>query len=261
MVRLSTVLTSLCVLVQVPVHAQTVERSSFFQLESGDHIEDGGVLRVQSGRFARSEAFEVVRRADGGRVVTSVITAGDNSYRVEGRWEYDANEQAVMAQGQGTYAGVPANIELSAEPPMAEIFVQSGDVTRTLPATCKPDCLLDMAPSAVAMFSMTRQHTMPLGELQTYRWLGQGLVMDQVLLEGRAEMRLLGTQAIEGTQVSQYHFVEHLTDAQTGEKRSFAFNLWVADDHRPLAFGMTSGTLGVRDGYEAVPVEMPPVFD
>lgn len=241
--------------------SQGVERSSFFALEAGDRIEDAVVLSVQSGRFARSEAFEVVRLADGGRVVTSVITAGDNSYRVEGRWEYDANEQAVRADGKATYGDMPASIALEARAPTATIAVESGDVTRSLPASCNPDCLLDMAPSAVAMFSMTRQHNKPLGEIQTYRWLGQGLIMDQVLLEGKADMRLLATKAVAGVDVSHYHFTEYLTDAQTGEKRSFAFNLWVDAEHRPLAFGMTSGTLGVRDGYDSVPVEMPPVFE
>lgn len=254
-------LASLFTFISMSGNAQDMERSSFFQLDEGDQIEDAGVLRVMSGRFARSEAFEVVRRADGGRIVTSVITAGDGSYRVEGRWEYDSAEQAVRADGKGTYLGIPATVEISATPPMAKVTVQSGDVTRTLPANCDPDCLLDMAPSAVAMFSMTRQHKMPVGDVQTYRWRGQGLITDQVLLEGHADMRLLGTETVAGTNVSQYHFVEHLTDAQSGEQRSFAFNLWVDDDHRPLAFGMTSGTLGVRDGYESVPVNMPPAFD
>lgn len=256
-----TVVAGFLVLVPTLALSQDVERSSFFALEAGDRIEDAGVLTVQSGRFARSEAFEVVRRADGGRAVTSVITAGDGSYKVEGRWVYDADEVAVQADGIGTYGGVPATIALAAMPPAAKISVQSGDVTRSLPASCDPDCLLDMAPSAVAMFSMTRQHTKPVGEIQTYRWLGQGLIMDQVLLEGTADMRLLKTQAVGQTQVSQYHFVEHLTDAQTGEKRSFGFNLWVDAEHRPLAFGMVSGTLGVRTGYESIPVEMPAVFD
>lgn len=259
--RYITALLTFIVLTPTLGQSQEVERSSFFRLGAGDRIEDAGVLRVQSGRFARSEAFEVVRRADGGRVVTSVITAGDNSYRVEGRWEYDANEQAVRADGQASYGSVPATVELIASAPNATISVESGDVERTLPASCDPDCLLDMAPSAVAMFSMTRQHTKPAGEIQTYRWLGQGLIMDQVLLEGTADMRLLKTENVDGTEVSHYHFTEYLTDAQTGEKRSFDFNLWVDSEHRPLAFGMTSGTLGVRDGYDSVPVAMPPVFD
>lgn len=257
----ATVIAGFLILVPTLALSQQVERSSLFALEAGDRIEDAGVLTVQSGRLARSEAFEVVRRADGGRVVTSVITADDGSYKVEGRWVYNADEVAVRADGIGSYNGVSATIELVANPPVAKISAESGDVTRSLPATCDPDCLLDMAPSAVAMFSMTRQHTKPVGEIQTYRWLGQGLAVDQVLLEGAADMRLLKTQAVGQLRVSQYHFVEHLTDAQTGEKRSFGFNLWVDAEHKPLAFGMISGTLGVRVGYESVPVEMPAVFD
>ncbi len=238
----------------------SVERSSFFTLNEGDRIEDSGVIAVESGRFARSEAFEVVRHAEGGRTITSIITGADGSYRVEGRWSYDATEHAIGADGKASYNGVPASINIVATPPTAAITVRAGAVERTIPAPCDPDCLIDMAPSALPMFTMTRRYDASVGGEQTFRWIGQGLAADQVLLEGVAKIRLLDRQTVGDVDVSHFIFVETLTDAKTGAVTSFAFNLWVDADHRPLAFGMTSGTLGVRKGFEAVPAAMPAQF-
>ena len=238
----------------------SVERSSFFTLNEGDRIEDSGVIAVASGRFARTEAFEVVRHADGGRTLTSIITGADGSYRVEGRWSYDADEHAISADGKASYSGAPATINIVATPPTASIAVSAGAVERKIPAPCDPDCLIDMAPSALPMFTMTRRYDQAQGGAQSFRWIGQGLVFDQVLLEGIAEIRLLDRQTVGDVDVSHFIFVETLTDAKTGDVTSFAFNLWVDADHRPLAFGMTSGTLGVREGYEAVPAAMPAQF-
>jgi hypothetical protein len=62
--------------------SNAVERSSLFAMAAGDTIIDSGMMVVATGRGARSEAFEVVRRKDGGRTMTSVIRGKDNAYRV-----------------------------------------------------------------------------------------------------------------------------------------------------------------------------------
>lgn len=237
-----------------------VERSSLFELAPGEAIEDSGVINVSGGRFGRREAFEIVRRTDGGRTITSVITGENDAYRVEGRWTYDAEDHATGAVGAASYDGEPASIRITAEPPLATISVSSGSVDRSLPAPCDPDCLVDMAPSVLPMFTMTRVMTAAGLDRQTFRWIGQGLISDQVLLEGVAELKLLGRGQVGDVSVLQYRFVEKLTDAETGQQRSFAFNLWADTEQRPLAFGMASGTLGVREGFEAVPRELPGQF-
>ncbi len=238
-----------------------VERSALFTLTAGDRVEDAGVFRVASGRFARTEAFEVVRRADGGRTLTSVIRGQGDTYRVEGRWEYDAQENALRSEGLGSYPTGPVKVSITAAPPEATIRVSLESEERALTASCEPDCLIDMAPSAVAMFAMTRRHSGKPGETQTFRWIGQALTVDQVLLEGEADIKLLRTAAMDGIQVRQFTFVEALKNAVTGEISSFAFNLWVDAAHRPLAFATEGGTQGQRDGFEQVLEKMPPLFD
>ena len=139
--------------------------------------------------------------------------------------------------------------------------MRAGQVERTLPAACDFDCLIDMGPSVLPMFTMTRRYDSARGGAQTFHWIGQALTSDQVLLEGTAEIRFLGKGKAGEIEVLQYVFVESLTNAVSGEVTSFAFNLWVDADHRPMAFGTVGGTLGVRDGYAEIPVALPAVFD
>ncbi|MBT4739684.1 MAG: hypothetical protein HOH20_04965 [Rhodospirillaceae bacterium] len=250
------------VLAQAAVAQDTTPaRSSFFAMETGAHIEDAGVLTVARGPFARTEAFEVVRRADGGRTVTSVITGAGESYRAEGRWDYDANELATFGAAKTSYDGMPTDIEIVASPPGATITVSADGVRRSVPAPCDPDCLIDMSPSALPMFTMTRTHSGEVGDSQRFRWIAQALTLDQTLLKGHADIRLLKTQSIDGLDVSQFIFVETITRPDTGEVTSFAFNLWVDDAHRPLAFDTVGGTLGTRAGFESITADMPPIFD
>ena len=254
---------SLCAGIGVPAFAQdgTVERSGLFDQKHGEIVEDSGVLTVLGGRFARREAFEVVRTEDGGRSLTSVITGVSQPYRVEGRWTFDANERALTATGKASYNGVPADVEIVAHSPGATITVTTGDTSRTLEAPCDPTCLIDMAPSALAMFTMTRLVSAGGGESGRYNWIGQGLTFDQALLEGHADIRRVKTQQYGKTEVIQYYFVEILTNAETGAINRLAFNLYVDSQNRPLAFATQCGTVGTRSGFETLTGEMPPVFE
>jgi hypothetical protein len=79
------------------------------------------VITVTGGPFARTEAFEVVRRADGGRTITSVTNGNGGAYRVEGRWTYDAAEKAQAAQGLGRYGASPVSVDIRVAAPQASI--------------------------------------------------------------------------------------------------------------------------------------------
>ena len=237
-----------------------IERSSLFAMKMGDVMEDSGLLTVHSGNFARTEAFEVVRHADGGRTLTSVITGTATPYRVEGRWSYNSNERPVSVSGKGNYDGVPADISILATPPEAAITVSYGDVNRTVPVPCNSACLIDMGPGAIAMFTMTRRASEKVGEVTRLYWIGQALTSDMVLTEGHADIHKLVTGTSSDTDVIQYAFVETLPNPETGEFYSMDFNLYVDDTHRPLAFATRGGTTGTRTGYENLITDMPPVF-
>lgn len=246
-----------------PAPAPGVLRSALFEFGAGDRLEDSGRMVVTGGRFGRTEHFEVVRRADGGWTLTSV-TVGD-SYRVEGRWKYTAAHEAQAVTGRGTYAGEPAGIEISGGRPGATIAVTRAGRERVTKATCEAGCLVDMAPSALPMFTMTRLRRGP--GPQRFNWIGQSLLADEVLLDGTAEIRPLGEASFTagGTRVRvrQFAFVETLKNATTGATFSIGFNLYVDPDDRPLAFAIGATTVGVRAGYEglveAIPARIPAV--
>lgn len=241
--------------------AQTVERSSLFEMNAGDVIEDAGVITVNSERFGRTEAFEVVRRRDGGRTVTSVITGTSQPFRVEGSWVYNAKDFPLSAAGKGNYFGTPVDIKISVDPPEARVVLVSDGVTNTTTLSCTSSCLVDLAPSTVAMFTMTRRVPRGAEEPVRFDWIGQGLTFDQTLTHGLADVRELKTQRIGDTTVIQYLFVETLPNLETGGTSTIGFNLYVDDRQRPLAFVTQGGTVGARGGFETLTTTMPPVFD
>jgi hypothetical protein len=249
-----------------PAPAPGLERSALFRFGPGDRLEDSGRMVVPTGRFARTEHFEVVRRADGGRTVTSVIIDAAGSYRVEGRWTWDAREQALTGSGTGAYGGEPISVDLRGGPD-ARIAVTRGGQTRTTSAPCDA-CLIDMTPSTQPMFALTRRYGREAAGEKTFRWIAQSLLADEILLDGRTEVNKLGDATFQSpggpVAVRQYAFVETLKNETTGAIFQLAFNLYVgADDDRPLAFAIGGGTVGERAGFEgitrAIPAKIPAV--
>ncbi len=244
----------------------TVPRSSLFELAVGDRLEDSGVFTVAIGASARTEAFEIVRRVDGGRVVTSITTrtaAGVSNFPAEGRWTYDANERAVSAVGKTRYGDTPAYIEIVAAPPIVRITVEAGAVKRTIPAPCDPDCLIDFSPSALPMFTMTRQYDTDRGGIQTFNMVGQGLFSDSPLLGSSLQIEVLERDTITTPEGGDLDVLQYVVapDLSMRPVRGFEFNLWVDADHRPLAFDMPGETRGIRDGFAFVVDALPPAFD
>ena len=238
-----------------------IERSELFGLDAGDRVEDTGRLVVTGGRFDRVEDFEVVRTADGGRVISSVVTGAGDSYRVQGNWEYLADEQALAATGIGKYKGGPVMVNIQTNDGSAALRVTGArDNEHVTP--CDSDCLIDMSPSALPMFTMTRRYDEARGGAQSFDWIARSLIADQVLLEATAAIEKLGEFVFDqnGRQivVMQYAFVETMKDEASGKTFQGAFNLYTTADHRPLAFATGGKTVGERMGYEGITAALPP---
>ncbi|MBK1643552.1 hypothetical protein CKO25_02530 [Thiocapsa imhoffii] len=240
-----------------------VERASLFTHAPGARIEDAGVIVIPGGSSPRREAFEVVRDAQGQRIVTSVIRSDVDQWRVEGRWVYGADGQAQAARGIGDYAGQPVVVDIAIVDGQASITADIGGSPVEATAACDP-CLIDMAPSALPMFTMTRLYDEAAGGVQHFNWIGRGLIRDEVLTNGRVSLHKLGsgtfTAPDEATSaVRQYAFTEVLEHPDTGHLIELAFNLYVDADDRPLGFAMPNLN-AMRLGFEALPQQLPPIF-
>ena len=249
-----------------PEPAAGIERSELFQFASGDRMEDSGRLLVTGGRFNRTEDFEVVRQADGGRSLTTVVTGANDIYRVQARLAFGIDENALSATGIGSYDDQPVRVTVQRSNENAQLVI-TGATQASQIAPCGADCLFDMSPSALPMFTMTRRYDDSRGGAQTFRWVARSLVVDQVLLDGSAEIRKLGDFVFHNgeqeTAVKQYAFVENLKDEVSGKFFKVAFNLYTTADHQPLAFATGGTTVGERVGYEgiteALPVQIPEI--
>ena len=246
---------------QVPEPGSGIQRSDLFEFAAGDRIEDSGRLLVTGGRLDRVEDFEVVRRADGGRSISTIVAAAGDSYRVQARLTFSADEYALTAVGEGSYEGQPAMVNIQRDGNSAEL-VLAGARYEARNAPCRSDCLIDMSPSALPMFTMTRRYDETAGGAQTFRWVGRSLIVDQILLDGSVEISKLGDFVFRHgdreTAVQQYAFVENLRDEASGRFFRVAFNLYTTADDRPLAFATGGTTVGERLGYEGITQALPP---
>ncbi|MEZ5458895.1 MAG: hypothetical protein R3E65_06190 [Steroidobacteraceae bacterium] len=225
-------------------------------------IEDSGVLKVTSARMARIESFELRRASDGSRVLSSTTVGEGGRYRVTGQWSYDAEWVATGARGQGQIDGTPFEVTIERGDQGARMRVQRAEGERDYAAACADDCLIDLAPSALPMFTMTRRYDIGRGGVQTFRWVGHSLTDGQVLLDGVARIgrvRIAPFRTADGAavEVQQFAFVETLRDEASGRSFDVAFNLYVDAAHRPLAFAIGGSTRGERVGYEGLVTALP----
>jgi hypothetical protein len=237
---------------------------------SGATLLDSGTMRVEAaGPFGRVESFEYLTRPDGGHVLLNSITALGGGYRLQGRFDLDKSWRSQSAQGIGLYQGTPVSVALSANGPKVDIRVRPHGAGQGGPridatAACDPDCFIDMAPSILPMFVMTRHYDFARGGPQTFRWAGQDLQQPRTLGGGIAALSLKAeTQAARagGGRLAVRHFTFVETMPLPGPKPgsfSLNFDLWTDTDHRPLGYrvflpnGDPAGLIGWRTGYEDI---------
>lgn len=233
----------------------------------GATVLDSGVMVVTGNPlFAREENFEYLRRQDGGVTLLNTITATDGRFRVRARFDLDDQWRSLRASGVGLYDGVPVEIQMQRRGKRVEIKVRGEGMILNPKADCDPDCFINMSPSSLAMFVMTRHYEEAKGGEQTFHWTGQDLDRVRTLSGGKADLTFQGSkvysrQTLPGrpprqATVRHYTFVERLP-SDNGGTFTLDFDLWTDGDHRPLGFrvrtpGTDSATVGFRKGWEGV---------
>ena len=252
--------------------AATHDASSFAGVAGATLLDSGALVVTGGGPLDREEAFEYLRRAEGGYTLLNTITAANGAYRVQARFDLDAAWRSQSAHGIGLYDGKAVAIAMRVDGKAVAIDVQpagdSGAKPLTATASCDPDCFVNLSPSATAMFVMTRHFDFTRGGEQEFRWAGQDLDRVRTLSGGRARLRFAGEQRVQdptGREVLFRHFtfVELLPTPNGGSFR-LDFDLWTDLEHRPMGFrvrttgGSPSGILAVRKGWEALRPRLSP---
>jgi len=252
-------------LVALPVHAT---EPSLYSGVVGASVLDSGVMVVASGPNAREETFEYVKRPDGGYSILNTITAANGSYRVNGRFDYDAQWNATSVHGIGVYNGEPVVIALQREPRRVAVTVTGkGKPTRSI-SVCDPTCLIDMAPSANPMFVMTRHYDFAAAGEQEFLWAGQDLIRPQALTDDHVFIVLKDepkAKRNDGSELKMRHFffLENIPQPN-GQMFRLEFDIWTDLEHRPIAFRVRPpgsaavGTVGMRKGFEEVRAQILP---
>ena len=169
---------------------------------AGARILDSGSFVVSgAGPFDREENFEVLRRPDGGQTLLNTITSASGAYRVQGRFDFDADWNSQSASGVGFFDGQPMSIDMRRAGKQVKIEVTPLRITtgarkaaKQAVTPCDP-CFIDMSPSIHPMFVMTRHYDFAQGGEQTYQWAAQDLDHDRWVAT-TVRMRFDGEQAL-----------------------------------------------------------------
>ena len=215
--------------------------------------------------FAREETFEFLQRPDGGMTLLSATTMTSGAYRVQARYDYDADWNALRGEGRGIYEDEPVRINLQAQSGSVSIRVRGEKTAIDETVSCPDGCFMDMAPSGSPMFVMTRRYDRARGGMQSFRWAGQDLRQpittpddQQAALRLRREIPVMRD---DGTKITilDYEMIERIPTPDGGVF-VMEFDLWTDADNRPMGYRIntvggkpsTSGILGFRKGYEDV---------
>ena len=214
---------------------------------------------------AREETFEFLQRPDGGVTLLSATTMSDGSVRVQARYDYDAQWQAIAATGQGIYGDEPVRVDMQALADAVTIRVRGSktSIDRTIP--CPDRCFMDMAPSGSPMFVMTRRYDRVKGGMQSFQWAAQDLPRPITSPDNqRAELRLrreIPVRRPDGSSLTlrNYEMIERIP-LPNGGTFVMEFDLWTDSAERPMGYRInstggkpsTAGVLAFRKGFEDV---------
>ena len=233
---------------------------------------DGGQFIVSGkGPSARAETFEFLKRSDGGYTLLSTTTLADGSARVQARYDYDEDWNAIRALGQGIYDDEPVRVNLAAAASSVSIRVRGEETTIDAAVPCPERCFMDMAPSGSPMFVMMEHYDFEKGGVQSFRWAAQDLMSTFTSpVNQRAELRLRGEQDMERADgsvltIRDFEMIERIPTPGGGEF-VMEFDLWTDDEGRPMGYRInrtggrpsSSGIMGFRSGYEDIRAKLQP---
>ncbi len=158
---------------------------------------DEGTLLIRGGvpMFDRDEHFRIEALAGGYRI-RSEIASLDGSYRFDCRFDYGPDWLPRVARATGRRQAGPLQVSITAGEGAAVLEIREGEeapVSRVL--DLPPACLIDLEPSALPMWAMTRRYDRAREGTQQFQWLGRSLTRDLVLEGGRTALARVAADA------------------------------------------------------------------
>jgi hypothetical protein len=231
----------------------------------GVKLLDAGVFTVSGApATAREETFEFLQRPDGGYTLLSATTMTNGAYRVQTRYDYDAQWQPVAAVGQGIYGEEAVRVDLRNVPGGVSIRVRGAKTTIDKTITCPRGCFMDMAPSGSPMFIMTRHYDRAKGGEQSFQWAAQDLYQGQSSPDNQqASLNLRREVALDRRDGSRLRIREYQQIERIPTPVGMFvmdFDVWTDDADRPIAYRINlvqgkppvAPIVAIRRGYEDV---------
>lgn len=158
---------------------------------------DEATLQIRGGEplFDRDEHVRIEALHDGFRI-HSDIAALDGSYRFSCRFDYGPDWLPRAARAEGTRAR--GALQVSILPRDGTALVESREADKPLASRVldmPAGCLIDLEPSALPMWAMTRRYDRQRGGVQHFQWIGRSLTRDLVLEGGRTALSLRRSDA------------------------------------------------------------------
>lgn len=169
---------------------------------------DQGTLQIRGGTamFDRDEHFHIEALEDGFRIHSEIV-ALDGSYRFDCCFDYGPDWLPRAARAEGQRAA--GRLAVSIEPCNGTARIEMRETDRApvsqvleMPA----GCLVDLEPSALPMWAMTRRYDRARNGVQRFQWVGRSLTRDMVLEGGRTALELRHSD-VDG---DRFEFIEEL---------------------------------------------------
>ncbi len=215
-------------------------------------VPDAGALRMRGGgpQLDRDEHFSIHAQDDGYRIATR-IEAVDGSYRLSTELWYSAQWLPLRLRGHAVTAAGETEVVIARRGDEATLEVRGpagAAPSRRLP--CPADTLIDLEPSALPMWAMTRRYDRARGGVQPFRWIGRSLLRDLTLESLETPLQLARTDA--GTEY--FEFTESYP-AAGGGSFTLQFGLCVDASGRLQQFSVDAGARRVLGTRSPSPLE------
>ncbi|MEZ5458911.1 MAG: hypothetical protein R3E65_06270 [Steroidobacteraceae bacterium] len=159
-------------------------------------LPDAGIIEMRGGDpvHDRDEIFEIAADGDGYRIDSRIVArSGAYSLRIEARYSPDWLPRGLA--GWSTTADHEGVVRIDVEAGEAVVMLAAAPPPGPLRLHCPTGTLIDLEPSTLPMWAMTRRYDRARGGTQVFRWIGRSLVRDVTLENLEVPLTLVRSDA------------------------------------------------------------------